>query len=112
MPDLSPGDAERDVTLGKALREALTLPHEGAFVTRMRAQIRQHRDRGWDDVLAGWFWQGLLAASMAVVLGAAALKILDTGTALPARETSVAAQLLDAERPGTDVLMTAMAGIR
>lgn len=113
MSDLSPNDVAPDVELGHALREALAMPHDGAFVTRMRALVRQQPARGWDDVLAGWFWQGVLAASMAAVLGAVALRVLETTPASPTMsEESVAVQLLDAERPGTDVLMTAMAGIR
>lgn len=112
MTDLSPNDVAPDVKLGHALREALAMPHDGAFVTRMRALVRQQPARDWDDVLAGWFWQGVLAASLAVVLGAVALRVLEPPAPPTMGEESVAVQLLDAERPGTDVLMTAMAGIR
>lgn len=112
MTDLSPKDVLPDGELGLALREALTLPHDGAFVTRVQARVRLQRERGWDEVLAGWFWQGLLAASLAAVLGAVALRVLEAPVTTPLGEESVAAQLLDAERPGADVLMTAMAGIR
>ncbi len=112
MPDLSPNDAMPDAKLGLALREALAMPHDGAFVTRLRALVRQQPARGWDEVLAGWFWQGVLAASLAAVLGAVALRVLAVPATPTMNEESVAVQLLDAERPGTDVLMTAMAGIR
>lgn len=112
MTDLSSNDAMPDAALGLALREALAMPHDGAFVTRMRALVRQQRERGWDEVLAGWFWQGVLAASMAVVLGAVAIRVLDGAATQTVSEESVAVQLLDAERPGTDVLLTAMADIR
>lgn len=112
MTDLSHNEMAPDAELGLALREALAMPHEGPFVTRMRALVRQQRARGWDEVLAGWFWQGVLAASLAAVLGAVALRVLEVPATPAVNEESVAVQLLDAERPGTDVLMTAMAGIR
>lgn len=112
MTDLSPNDAMPDPELGPAIRAALAMPHDGAFVTRVRTLVRQQRERGWDEVLAGWFWQGVLAASMAAVLGAAALRVLSGAATYAVGEESVAVQLLDAERPGTDVLLTAMADIR
>jgi hypothetical protein len=109
MSDLSPFDATPDPVLGAALRDALTLPHEGAFVARVRARLGS-RERGWDDVLAGWFWQGLVAASLvAFMAGWAAMSPGSITGELP---ESVGAQLLDGARPGSDLLLTAMAGNR
>ncbi len=112
MTDLSPRDAGPDPELGRMLREALAVPHDGAFATRVRALVRQQRERGWDEVLAGWFWQGVLAATLAVVVGAVTWRVLDHATALPSGEESVAVQLLDGERPGADILLAAMVGDR
>lgn len=109
MSDLSPLDATPDPVLGAALRDALTLPHEGAFVARVRARLGA-REHGWDDILAGWFWQGLVAASLvAFMAGWAALA---PGSVTGEVPESVGAQLLDGALPGSDLLLTAMAGNR
>lgn len=111
MSEQSPFDANPDHKLGTALREALAMPHDGAFVTRLRALVRQRpRERSWDDVLAGWFWQGVLAASLAVVL--AGWTLMGDGATPATSEESVAVQLLDGQSPGTDVLLASMAGGR
>ena len=102
----------RDPELGSMLREALAMPHDGAFVTRMRALVRQQRERTWDEVLAGWFWQGVLATSMAVAAAAVGWNALDHDATTTSGEESVAVQLIDAQRPGTDVILASMAGIR
>jgi hypothetical protein len=112
MTDLSPQDGAPDPELGRVIREALAMPHDGAFVTRVRALVRQQRERGWDDVLAGWFWQGVLAATLAVVLGAVTWRVLDQAATPAASEESVAVQLLDGARPGADILLAAMLGDR
>lgn len=109
MSDLSPHDGLPDPMLGAALREALALPHDGAFAARVMARLGQ-ADRGWDDVLAGWFWQGL-AAAMLVLAVTGWATIAGGATAEEAHE-SVAVQLLDGQRPGSDVLLMAMAGNR
>lgn len=101
-----------DPELGPMLREALAMPHEGAFVTRMRALVRQQRERTWDEVLAGWFWQGVLATSMLVAAAALGWNTLDRDATTTTGEESVAVQLIDAQRPGTDVILASMAGIR
>lgn len=101
-----------DPELGPALREALAMPHDGAFVTRLRALVRQRRERTWDEVLAGWFWRGVLATSAAAIALAAGFSLLDRGATSSSAEESVAVQLIDAQRPGTDVLLASMAGIR
>ncbi|HPF61378.1 MAG: hypothetical protein KC544_05085 [Gemmatimonadetes bacterium] len=113
MTDLSPNEAMPDPELGPAIRAALAMPHDGAFVTRVRALVRQQRERGWDEVLAGWFWQGVLAASLAVVAVAAAWRVTGGVGATPRTgEESVAVQLLDGDRPGADILLASMAGDR
>lgn len=102
MSDLSPFDAAPDAELGMAIRDALAMPHDGAFVTRVRARIGK---RAWEDELAGWFWQGLVAASLATVLaGWGWSRTATTATA----EVSVASELLDGSRPGADILLVAM----
>jgi hypothetical protein len=101
-----------DPQLGPLLREALAMPHDGAFVTRLRALVRQRRERTWDEVLAGWFWQGVLATSVAVAAAAVGWNVLGSDATTATGEESVAVQLIDAQRPGTDVILASMAGIR
>jgi len=102
MSDLSPMNDAPDPELGMAIRTALAMPHDGAFVTRIRARINK---RAWEDELSGWFWQGLMAASLATVLaGWGWSRSATTATA----EASVASELLDGSRPGADVLLVAM----
>lgn len=102
MSDLSPFNDAPDLKLGAAIRDALTLPHDGAFVARVRARLGK---RAWEDELAGWFWQGLVAASLATVLAGWSWS---RGATIASAETSVASQLLDGSRPGSDVLLVAM----
>lgn len=104
MSDITPFSASPDDELGSALREALEGPHHGAFVTRVRARLGA-RGPAWEDELAGWFWQGLVAASLATVL--AGWGWSKTATPPPA-EASVASELLSGERPGPEVLLVAM----
>lgn len=101
-----------DAELGPLLREVLAMPHDGAFITRMRALVRAQRERTWDEVLAGWFWQGVLATSMAVAAAAVSWNALDGDATTATGEESVAVQLIDAQRPGTDVILASMAGTR
>lgn len=110
MTDLSPNDTNPDPILGRAIREALAMPHDGAFVSRVRTRVRQQRSRGWDEVLAGWFWQGVLAATLAVVLGAVTWRLLDQAVTPALSDESVAVQLLDGARPGADILLASMVG--
>jgi len=105
-------ELQRDMELGTAITRALAMPHDGAFVTRLRALVRQRRERTWDEVLAGWFWQGVLAASLALVAALAGWNTLGTPATTTTTEESVAVQLIDAQRPGTDVILASMAGSR
>lgn len=102
MSDLSPGNAVPDAELGSAIREALTRPHDGAFVARIRARLGQ---RAWEDELASWFWQGLVAASLATVLAGWGWSRSAT-SATP--DASVASELLEGSRPATEILLVAM----
>lgn len=101
-----------DAQLGAALRSALEMPHDGAFVTRLRALVRQRRERTWDEVLAGWFWQGVLATSMVVAAAVLGLSALGPGATTSTDEESVAVQLIDAQSPGADVLIASMTRVR
>lgn len=102
MSDVSPFNAAPDPELGAAIREALAMPHAGAFVARVRARLGK---RAWEDELAGWFWQGLVAASLAAVLvGWGWSRVATTATT----DASVASELLDGSRPGADILLVAM----
>ena len=74
MNEHSPFDSAPDDQLGAALRDALPTPFGGAFVNRVLARLRQQRPRSWDEELAGWFWQGLVAASLVTVLAGWGLK--------------------------------------
>jgi hypothetical protein len=110
MSDLSPLDAVADPKLGRVLRMALDRPHDGAFVARVRARLGR-ADRGWDEVLAGWFWQGLAAASL-VAAFAAGWAMMSTGATAGEVQESMAVQLLDGGSPGSDLLLTSLAGNR
>jgi hypothetical protein len=110
MSEHSPFDAAPDAELGAALREALAMPFGGAFVNRVRARLGQHRQRSWDDELAGWFWQGLVAASLVTVFAGWSLNHFaaaadETETAVTA---TVAGQLLEGSAPGTNILLASM----
>mgnify|MGYP006908219268 CR=1 FL=1 len=98
-------DPVPDPELGPALREALAMPHDGAFVTRLRALVRQRRERTWDEVLAGWFWRGVMATTAAAAALATGYTLLGNGATTGGTEESVAVQLLDGERPAADVIL-------
>ena len=66
MSDMSPFSASRDEELGAMLRDALAPHHDAAFVTRVRARVGVQQP-AWENELARWFWQGLAAASVAMV---------------------------------------------
>jgi hypothetical protein len=104
MSDMSPFSAAPDDELGSALRDALEAPNHAAFVGRVRARLGQ-RGRAWEDELAGWFWQGLVAASLATVLAGWSWSRSATNTEV---EASVASELLDGARPGSEILLVAM----
>ncbi len=109
MSEHSPFDSAPDAELGAALREALAMPFGGAFVNRVRARLNQSRQRSWDEELAGWFWQGLVAASFVTVLAGWGLNTFsaaadDTDTTA----ASIASQLLDGTTPGASVLLASM----
>jgi len=101
MSDLSPDWASRDEELGGMLRAALAPHHNGAFVTRIRARMAAHQP-AWQDELARWFWQGLVAASAAIVVAGWAWT--QSATTQQA-DASVAIELLDGTRPGADVIL-------
>jgi anti-sigma-K factor RskA len=106
-------DLKRDIELGTALSAALEMPHHGAFVTRMKALARRAaRPRTWDEVLAGWFWQGVLTTSVVLAVVLIGLNSSDRDATPPAGEESVAVQLIDAQRPGADVILASMTGAR
>src|SRR5579862_9390441 len=110
MSENSPFDSAPDVELGAALRDALEMPLGGVFVTRLRARLRQQRSRSWDEELAAWFWQGLVAASLVTILagwGLQAIGPADEGDS--SAQASVASQLLEGSTPGANVLLASMA---
>lgn len=109
MSEHSPFNAEPDAELGVALRDALAMPFGAEFVNRVKARLGQNRSRSWDEELAGWFWQGLVAASLVTVLAGWGLNTFsavaedsDTGT------TSIASQLLEGSAPGAMILLSSM----
>ena len=104
MSDISPFSATRDDELGSAVRAAFEPMHHEAFVARVRARIGQ-QGRAWEDELAGWFWQGLVAASLATVLAGWGWSRPATNATV---EASVASELLDGKQPGADILLVAM----
>ena len=109
MSEPSPFDSAPDAELGAALREALAMPFGGAFVNRVRARLKQQRHRSWDEELAGWFWHGLLAASLVTVLAGWGLNSFSTAIdETDAAQVTIASQLLDGTTPGASLLLASM----
>ena len=108
MSEMSPFSASRDEELGGMLREALAPHHDAAFATRVRARLTS-RSAGWEDELARWFWQGLAAASVAMVMAGYAF----TRDATPQQtDASVAIELLDGSSPGVEVILASYSAER
>jgi hypothetical protein len=109
MSEHSPFDSGPDLELGAALRESLAMPFGGAFVNRIRARLNQSRPRSWDEELAGWFWQGLVAASLVTMLAGWGLRTF-SGVADESETaaTSVASQLLEGSTPGVNILLASV----
>ena len=106
MSEHSPFDSAPDAELGAALRDALAMPFGGAFVNRVRARLGQAQGRNWDDELAGWFWQGLVAASLVTVLAGWGLNTVALNEELESTPSNtVASQLLEGNTPGANVLL-------
>jgi hypothetical protein len=109
MNEHSPFDSAPDHQLGAALRDALPTPFGGAFVNRVLARLRQQRSRSWDEELAGWFWQGLAAASLVAVLAGWGLRAFGSPEEVETTgSASVASQLLEGSTPGANVLLASM----
>ncbi|HEX3926558.1 MAG TPA: hypothetical protein VHW65_01055 [Gemmatimonadales bacterium] len=108
MSEYSPFNAAPDPELGQALREALPTPFGAAFVQRVRARLSQQRQRGWDDELAAWFWQGLVAASAAAILAGWGVNRVAVADQSDETTASVTTQLLDGSAPGATVLLASM----
>ena len=109
MDEHSPFDETRDMELGEALQDALAMPFGAAFVNRVRARLSQQRQRKWDDELASWFWQGLVAASLVTMLAGWGLERFGSSDEFDTSpSTSVASQLLEGAAPGTNVLLASM----
>lgn len=108
MSEHSPFDSAPDAELGAALREALAMPFGGAFVNRVRARLNQ-RQRSWDEELSGWFWQGLVAASLVAVLAGWGINSFSSADESDVTPTAtVASQLLEGTTPGANVLLASM----
>jgi hypothetical protein len=110
MNEHSAFDSAPDDQLGAALRDALPTPFGGVFVNRVLARLRQQRPRSWDEELAAWFWQGLVAASLAAVLAGWGLKAFRSAdeVEITTSSASVASQLLEGSTPGANVLLASM----
>jgi hypothetical protein len=107
---MSPFSAAPDPELGEALRSALAPHFAEAFVGRVMARLGQRQQRGWDEELASWFWRGLVAASLVVVLaGWGWTQVGSTAVATAdASEASVASQLLDGTKPVAEIVIASM----
>jgi len=110
MSEHSPFDSAPDPELGAALRDALAMPWGTAFVARIRARLAQQRQRSWDEELAGWFWQGLVAASLMLVLAGWSLRAVSVAedSQSDGAPTTVAGQLLEGATPGVNVLLASL----
>ena len=108
MSEHSPFNAQPDRELGSALRDALTLPHGGAFVARVRARLGQ-RQAGWEDEVGRWFWQGLVAAT--VVIALAGWSLAQSPTTDSAETASMAGELLDGTQPGANVILASLSRV-
>ncbi len=109
MSEHSPFDSAPDAELGAALRDALAMPFGAAFVNRVRSRMAQ-RQRSWDEELAGWFWQGLVAASLVTMLAGWGLSSFGPGADAETITTaSVATQLLEGSTPAATVLISSLA---
>jgi len=104
--DMSPFSAEADPELGEALRSALAPHFAEAFVGRVMTQLAQRQSRSWDEEMAQWFWRGLVAASVAVVL--AGWGWTRVSPSPESTEASVASELLDGSRPVADIVIASM----
>lgn len=111
MSERSPFDSVPDAELGAALREALAMPFGGAFVNRLRSRLIQQRQRSWDEELASWFWQGLVAASLVTVLAGWGLNAFGGSDQVESTPLSVAGQLLEGSAPGATVLLASMTSV-
>ena len=106
--EMSAFSAAPDPELGEALRTALSPHFAEAFVGRVMARLGQRQQRAWDEELASWFWRGLAAASLAVMLAGWGLTQVSSAATPDATEASVASQLLDGSRPVTEILIASM----
>lgn len=107
MSDHLPRNSARDAELGAALRDALAMPFGGAFVHRVRARLAQ-RARSWDEELAAWFWQGLVAASLVAILAGWGLSAFNSVDDSETPTQTVATQLLEGSAPGTSVILASL----
>lgn len=105
--EMSPFSATPDPEMGEALRNALAPHFAEAFVGRVMARLGQRQQRGWDEEMSQWFWRGLAAASVVVVLAGWGLTRI-SGATLDATEASVGSQLLDGTTPVADVVIASM----
>ena len=106
--NMSPFSAEADPELGQALRSALAPHFDAAFVGRVMARLAQRQSRSWDEELAQWFWRGLVAASVAVVLAGWGWTRVSVSPDTSDASVSVASELLDGSRPVADIVIASM----
>jgi hypothetical protein len=107
--EMSPFSSAPDPELGAALRDALAPHFAEAFVGRVMARLGQREQRGWDEELSSWFWRGLAAASLAVVLAGWGWTQVSAAIATTdASEASVASQLLDGSKPVAEIVIASM----
>ncbi len=106
--NMSPFSADADPILGEALRSALAPPFDAAFVGRVMARLAQRSSRSWDEELAQWFWRGLVAASVAVVLAGWGWTRVGASPDGNDASTTVASELLDGSLPVADIVIASM----
>jgi adenine/guanine phosphoribosyltransferase-like PRPP-binding protein len=112
MTDHNEFTAERDVTLGNALRDHFHVSNDAAFTAAVMERIRREpRQTSW-DVLAGWAPLGMAAAAMLALVSGLLLGIaLKPGTGEPAlaETNNVVTEWLSSPEPLTnDLMLTAV----
>jgi len=108
MTDHGDVNTERDVQLGKALRDYLDVPGDTGFTASVMARIRlESRESSW-DILAGWAPLGMAAAALLALVSGVLLGLAlkqDPVQPLVAEADNSVTEWLSSPDPITDDFM-------